>query len=314
MSTSNTQLRIVADQTADPTDPTTETTTTTIDDTAVADRRSLYEEAENIEPLDVSIDARAARFVDGVLEAVDRLNDIGGRPNIHRVDRLDPGATDDADLGELLVLPDETILFVGRDPTTKEHQTSPLYGYLIEPTEPLPAPRTAQEALSLLRPPDVQRIVDEDGEVPTRQGEWFLVPTGGTPVGSTFHPGVNERPYGPSPLGNHVPREYGFGVRDSLVLDRLHDRLDVPASVATIPEVIRWLDRQPDWSGENAPPRPGWEDLREAAEEVYVRGTLRHRQNEHYVENAGERWHRAYTHDIDVYTGDDVGVGAVRLD
>jgi len=46
---------------------------------------------------------------------------------------------------------------------------------------------------------------------------------------------------------------------------------------------------------------------------VLIRGTLRHRDDDHYVENVGEDWHRALTHDMDVYTGDDY-VDRVRID
>lgn len=51
---------------------------------------------------------------------------------------------------------------------------------------------------------------------------------------------------------------------------------------------------------------PEWDAIREIADEIFVRGTLRHRDRDHYVEHLEDQWHEAQTHDVDVFTGDDV--------
>lgn len=77
-------------------------------------------------------------------------------------------------------------------------------------------------ALELLRPGDV-RLAFEDDDPPQRKGEWWLLPTRKVPVGSTWKPGLQSRPFGPSPLGNHVPTEYGFGVTDDVFMERFEE-------------------------------------------------------------------------------------------
>ena len=206
------------------------------------------------------------------------------------------------DLASLFVLPDESLLFVGKDPTTKD--TAPLFGFVIEPFAPVPEPDTAQDALDLLRPGAVRDAFDE-GVEPDRQGEWWLLPTQKVPVGTRFRPGVNERPYGPSPLGNHVPREWGMTVSDDVFMTTMRDRVEgLPGSIETPPEVIEWVHRQhqrvpiPDYA-------PEWDVVQDAAGDLLVRGTLRHRENDHYTESLSDDWHTAITHDMDVYTADE---------
>lgn len=219
-------------------------------------------DAEELVPLDIVLGRDGDRFVASLLEELD-LDERFQPAELRRVDRIDPTESDDVDLGELLVAPDGTLLFVGRDPTTRDTQTSPIYGFVIDPTAPIPAPRSAQEALDLLKPVDVQKAIASDGPRPARQGEWWLLPTRAVPVGSTFRPGVNARPFGPSPLGNHVPREYGFGVGDDTLVERVRERAPVPDSVRTVPETIRWVHDQPDyrdtldWGGASRPRRRG---------------------------------------------------------
>ena len=202
-------------------------------------------------------------------------------------------------------------MLLGSDPTARD--SVPLFAFVVEPVAPIPAPTSAQEALDLLRPGAVKEAVATEEDEPTRQGEWWLLPTRMIPVGTTFTPGVSARPYGPSPLGNHVPREWGMTVSDDEFMAGVRDRVDaLPASIATPPEVIDWVHR-PHQKRPVPAYAPEWEDIQAVAGDILVRGTLRHRENDHYVESLGEMWHTAETHNMDVYTGDDM-VDRVMID
>jgi len=120
-----------------------------------------------------------------------------------------------------------------------------------------------------------------------------------------FKPGVKNDPYGPSPLGNHVPREYAFTVTDREFMRRFQDEVDVPSTIATPPEAIEWTWRQIQ-RPTSKHDTPSWADVREWGGNVLVRGTIRHRDNDHFVENCSDQWHVAKTHDVEVYTGDGV--------
>lgn len=163
---------------------------------------SLYETAEAIDgPLDLELDRRPARFVRGVLRELG--NDFGDHPSPEEAARLvEPESLrgdDDADDAALLAFPDESLVFVGRDPTAPE---------------------------SIVEPPEAN--------------DWL------------YRRRFNE------------------------------DAVELPDGV------------------------PEWADFQAIAGDVLVRGTLRHRENDHYVENVGEQWHEAITHDV--YTGDGVGM------
>lgn len=219
--------------------------------------------------------------------------------------------SEDVDFGLLLAFEDESLLFVGSDPTAKD--SVPWFAFIIEPTAPYPAPETAQDALDLLKPPRVKDMVYEENWLPDRHGEWWLLPCELVPAGTVFNPGVSSKPFGPSPLGNHVPREYAFTVSDTTFMDRFREATPkAPQTIETPPEVIAWTCRQlrkvnpPDWT-------PRWADIRAFAGDVLVRGTIRHRDDDHFVENLGEQWHLADTHDVEVYTGDEMAT-RVHLD
>lgn len=252
-------------------------------------------------------DERVDRFVRALADELGKGELV---TDVCLLDSLDVDQTNDVDLADLMVLPDESLMFIGSDPTTRD--ASPLFGFIIEPTAPIPAPTTAQDALDLLRPEDV-RAAFQDEDEPARQGEWWLLPTQKVPVGSTFTPGVNSRPFGPSPLDNHVPREWGMTTPDvdfMMNVERLVEEL--PDSITTPPEVIEWLHRQhrrvptPEYV-------PEWQEIQDIAGEILVRGTLRHRENDHFVEQLGDTWHTVETHDMDVYTADSV-IDRVVLD
>jgi len=224
------------------------------------------------------------------------------------IDTIEPSK--DIDDGLLVAFPDESLLFLGEDPTTKD--AMPWYGFTVEPFEPIPAPETAQDALDLLKPPDVKDAV-ADGWIPDRHGEWWLLPTEMIPLGEIHKPGVKTEPYGPSPLGNHVPREYGFTEPNGVFMNKFHEQVEnAPTSIKTVPEAIEWSFRQ---QKKQSPPEyiPSWADIREWAGEILVKGTIRHRENDHYVIDCGNKWHKAVTHRVEVYTADALGEG-VHLD
>jgi hypothetical protein len=55
-----------------------------------------------------------------------------------------------------------------------------------------------------------------------------------------------------------------------------------------------------------------WHDVRTWADDVLVRGSIHHRDGDHPVEDVGEDWHIAETHNLEVYTADDIS--GVHLD
>jgi hypothetical protein len=205
-------------------------------------------------------------------------------------------------------------MFVGKDPTTTD-ETLPWYAFTIEPMEPVPAPETAQDALDLLKPPEVRDIINQDDWIPDRHGEWWLLPTQMVPLSDVFKPGVASQPYGPSPLGNHVPREYAFTEPADVFIQQFNEHVDsAPTTIETPPEVIEWSFRQQNKHPDVRPDdTPDWADIREWAGDVLVKGTIRHRENDHYIEDCGDVWHKAITHRMEVYTADALGEG-VHLD
>jgi hypothetical protein len=244
-------------------------------------------------------------------ELLDELDKELAPEDARLMDKIDPSK--DIDDGLLVAYPDESLMFIGKDPTAKD--AMPWYAFTVEPMEPTPAPQTASEALDLLKPPTVQDVVEEGGWIPDRHGEWRLLPTTKVPLSTTFQPGVKAKPYGPSPLGNHVPREYAFTEPADRLMDRFREKVgSAPSSIQTPPEVIKWSWRQQNKEPSVRPDdAPEWADIRAWAGDVLVRGTIRHRDDDHFVEDVGEQWHIAVTHRVEVYTADSVGQG-VHLD
>lgn len=269
---------------------------TEIDPIAAPER---YGDADQVDLRDYEGAYSFPRFVTAVCDAIGKDY---GQDDARVLDAMPE--TTDINFGILLVFPDEMLLFVGSDPTAND--AIPWYAFAIEPMEPVPTPTTAQDALDLLKPPAVRDHIADDGWIPDRHGEWWLLPTTLVPAGSVYQPGVSSRPFGASPLGNHVPREYAFTVQDDEFMERFEAVCpDAPTSIKTPTEVIQWTRRQlrkattPEYA-------PSWADIRHCADEVLVRGTVRHRDNDHFVEKLGDQWHRALTHDFEVYTGDGV--------
>lgn len=259
---------------------------------------SHYDAAEPFELADYEYPVPG--FVDSLF---DRLGKDLAPEDAKLLDTIEPN--EDIDDGLLVAFPDESLLFLGKDPTAKD--AMPWYGFTIEPMEPIPAPESAGDALDLLKPPSVQNVIQEDAWIPNRHGEWWLLPTNLMPIGGTFSPGVKSTPYGPSPLGNHVPREWGMTTKPSDFMDRFRAHVEsAPDSIQTPPEAIDWTWRQ---TKKGTPPEdaPSWAQIREWAETILVKGTIRHRDDDHFVENCGEVWHKAETHNVEVYTADALG-------
>jgi len=202
----------------------------------------------------------------------------------------------------LLVAADGTRLFIGEDATARD--SNGLFGYIIEPDGRLPLVRTTQEALDLLKPAKAATAEMEDA-TPLRQGEWFLVPTDEQPESRIFSGGVSERPFDGSPLENHVATEFGLGVTEEEFLNKfetLCPELDFDNADDVFERLAKALRIASVDGVELETEVPDFESVRKIAEPIYVRGTLRHRENDHYMERLGDQWHVAVTHDVDVFT------------
>lgn len=233
--------------------------------------------------------------------------------DVYEVDRqaVRNGETTDSD-GMLMVNRErDQRLFVGRDWTATRHG-SQVFGFV--PDEDTPCP-SARDAIELLKPDEVA-AAQAEGKNVVRQGEWFLVEMTDKPNGAIQRPGVGSRPYGASPLDSHIPTEWAPLVEDHIFLDRFSQvaayRSELADAEPETPqeavEAVRenMIDND-DFAG------MGWFDmLTMMAGAVCVRGTFRHRRNEHFMESV-EGWHRAYTHDYDVLVADEAN-DYVRID
>jgi len=244
----------------------------------------------------------APRFAD---ELADH-SDAGWAIEEYRVAEVYNPRTQDEALELLLVASDGTRMFIGEDLTARD--SNGLYGYVIQPDDRLPLVRTTQEALDLLKPAQAASAEMED-VTPIRQGEWFLVPTDEVPVSDHISGEVSQRPFGGSPLENHVPTEYALGVDEDEFVRRfeaacpeLEGRFDTPQEVFQRVQQAFEIAQVEDVELETDV--PSFDSVREMAEPIFVRGTLRHRENDHYMERIGEDWHLAVTHDVDVFTID----------
>lgn len=201
----------------------------------------------------------------------------------------------------LFVYPDGTRVFVGRDETSKE---AGIFGYAITPDDPVPGIETIDGALALLQPNRVaERVSDPDVDAPPRQGEWWFLEDVGQPESDVFKGDVGSRPYGPSPLDNHIPRDYALGVTANEFLTRVQGRLP-SLEVETVPQVFEEVFGRGYLPTDIGDATVTERDLRELCDGIYVRGTVRHRYDEHYMLRLSDAWHRAETHTIDVYTPD----------
>lgn len=186
-------------------------------------------------------------------------------------------------------------VYIGRD--SSSHRDNELFGFVVPPRVTV---ESGDEAIDLLKPDAIQDIPPEKL---SRQGEWWLIPTEETPSGTIQQPGVGSRPFGSSPLDNHIPREWATACTDKEFLDRVSEALsqypdiDCPDSPQDVVELIQERVNDPTF-------QITFHDIQTLADGIFVRGTLRHDKNEHYVEKI-EDWHRTVTHDWEVYTADD---------
>lgn len=231
-------------------------------------------------------------FVDGVL----------WMQGVTRVDVLEEHEEE----GALLEHKDGSQVYIGRDSTAHD---STMFGFVpFDGTQGIPVP-SAADALDLLRP-------DEALATEQRQGEWFFVDASEThseAKGTIQKPGVGSRPFGGSPLENHVPRDWKTRCHDMEFVRRVAQEVAGVESAAEFNEKgisildlpVAWQDHPQDIFDKI---HEGEVDLsleraRELADGIYVRGTVRHRGSEHRMTNL-EDWHQPMTHDYEVITLD----------
>nr|WP_317176135.1 hypothetical protein [Halovivax sp. KZCA124] len=92
-----------------------------------------------------------------------------------------------------------------------------------------------------------------------------LDPPGDEPAGLVQKPGVGARPFGPSPLKNHVPRDWATSIPDDVFIERVRDECEIPDHT------------------------PTFDEIRDLAGSIYVRGSVRYRRREHYLDNIGRK-------------------------
>jgi hypothetical protein len=214
--------------------------------------------------------------------------------------------------GVLLTHESSLQVYIGWDSTA--YPNNDLFGFVpFDGENGTPVP-SAEDALDLLKPYEAAAREDHDVK---RQGEWFLVRTGEEPEGTIQKPGVSSRPYGGSPMESHVPRDWATGVPDDVFLERVESHDEVDREFDSPQDVFNWVEehRIPDtteewipadeapWNDEIGDLTHLFEELRELADGIFVRGSFRHRDNEHYMEKV-EDWHRAETHEWEVITTD----------
>jgi hypothetical protein len=262
----------------------------------------LYETAKPVTWSRVFTSWLPERFAEALLEEHDIDYELGG----YRLVEIYNHLNDEEGTKVLMVDPDGTRVYIGEDPTARD--SNGLYGFVIRTGDRLPAVRTVEEATNLLKPAHVS-AAEAKGATPLRQGEWFLVPADTEPESKIFSGEVAERPFGSSPLENHVPTEYALGVSEPEFVDRFFEMCpQLEEHVETAKEAFARVEQAYQIASledvELETDIPTFDEVRELAEPIYVRGTLRHRENDHYMESIGDDWHVAVTHDVDVFTAE----------
>lgn len=208
----------------------------------------------------------------------------------------------DTGLQFLVGYSDGTRILIGRDETST---ASGLFAVIIDSSENERI-RTVDQGIDSLRPEPVRVAERSDGVQVQRQGEWWFVETNEGPEFDVSGE-LGSKPYGPSPLENHVVTGYGFGLEREQVLrelslyasdgecDQVFDR--IPQCFDSIRNQTLVWGRT--WSGRFR--EFDWHRISDVCNGVFVRGTVRHRDREHYMLSLGERWHTAYTHNKTVY-------------
>lgn len=111
------------------------------------------------------------------------------------------------------IYPDQTRIFVGRDETSTD---SGLFAVILEDRDVW----TVTGALDVLKPPLITQAERSTGTRVQRQGEWWFVEAEREPA-FVVSGDLGAKPYGPSPMANHVAREYGFGLPETELLSAL---------------------------------------------------------------------------------------------
>lgn len=196
--------------------------------------------------------------------------------------------------GELIRFEDGTAIYVGTDSTASRGNGR--YGFILteEEAEEIETP---EDALMLLRPPEVRKAEEQGMEVVerrqgdgerqiVRQGEWFLIP----------RPDVNTR-------GLRVEKALADSKAKAPRYRNYRADPDTGSHVAR--DKGRYLPKKCDSCGKSRFEM----DLKGAVEckecghgfgELFVRGTFRHIRREHDMVNLKNVWHEAVTHDRDV--------------
>ena len=205
----------------------------------------------------------------------------------------------------IVEFPDGSQVFFSQDET--HHRPRPYFAFFIEN-----GVNSAEEAEALLMP-------DEVGDEYVRQGEWFFIPDEDySPQAPILKPFTfTDSTWDMSHVKTEDYVEFDE-IRDeplrscpecgSQVFDMHSHRPIVtcrPCNYTVIYDelvVEDFIVHDKYTSAEkrlgNHVPR----DLTVENGEIYVRGTVRHRRNEHTMLNLGEVWHKAVTHDQNVMT------------
>lgn len=199
--------------------------------------------------------------------------------------------------GALLTHEDGPQVYVGWDSTARDDE---LFGFCpFDGTNGVPVP-SATDALDLLTPNEADAAADSGLE---RQGEWYFVPTAPrpdaslVPKGTIQNPGVKSRPFGGSPLESHVPRDWKTGKPDLEFVMDVEQELGYPTTAGSPQEIFDAIHAgELDMELDRA---------RELADGIYVRGSIRHRENDHTMLVLDD-WRRAVTHDWSVLSVDGV--------
>lgn len=199
-------------------------------------------------------------------------------------------------------------VFVGRDRTSKR---SGLFGFKIGPGEPFPNLESIQGVLDLLKPTLVSKHEERsDLPDPVNQGKYWFVETGEEPDSSVFKSELGEELHGYAPLNKYVPRDYGFGVHEDELMNRLTESCDRSSiSDCALPVFFEDIfcgsarDKSKTDGGELTV-----EDVLHLSEGIYVRGTIHPQHRDHSVVDLGESWHRVVTRDFDTVRNDSLHI------